>query len=164
MEINAVLRQLADQYADAAQDILAENLTSVVLFGSVARGEAQLNSDIDLLLVCRELPVGVFRRQHVVEGIRARLQADLDRLWAEGCYSDFAEILKTEAEARESHLLYLDMTTDALLLFDRGGFFAQILAKMRARLKSLGAQQKRLGRIRYWDLKPDLKAGEVVIL
>jgi len=162
--LNQTLRRLAEQYATVAQAVLGDNLTSVVLFGSVARGEAGLGSDIDLLVVCRELPKGAFRRQEVLEPVREKLLADLERLWEQGCYTDFAELIKTEAEAQKTHLLYLDMTEEAVILFDRGGFFAAILARLRERLRELGAQRRQLGSLRYWDLKPDFKPGEVVTL
>ncbi|MEW6049226.1 MAG: nucleotidyltransferase domain-containing protein, partial [Bacillota bacterium] len=55
-ELNRDLRRLAEAYALAAREVLGDNLTSVVLFGSVARGEAGPGSDVDLLVVCRELP------------------------------------------------------------------------------------------------------------
>lgn len=162
--LNRALRHLAERYAAAAQVVLGDNLTSVVLFGSVARGQAGPESDIDLLVICRELPAGTFRRQEVLEPVRERLQADLDRLWEQRCYTGFAEVIKTEMEAQKTHLLYLDMTEEAVILFDRGGFFAEMLRRVRERLQELGAQRKQLGRTRYWDLKPDFKPGEVITL
>jgi len=162
--LNQALWRLAERYAAVAQVILGDNLTSVVLFGSVARGQAGPESDIDLLVICRELPGGVFRRQEVLEPVREELRDELDRLWQQGCYTDFAEVIKTEVEARRTHLLYLDMTEEAKMLFDRGGFFAAILAGLRERLQELGARRKQLGQVRYWDLKPDFRPGEVVTL
>lgn len=158
--LRQTLHHLAERYASIAQEMLGENLTSVVLFGSVARGEARPASDVDLLVICRELPAGAFRRQEVLEPVRERLQADLDHLWEQGCYADFTAVIKTETEAQRTHPLYLDMTEEAVLLFDRDGFFAGVLE----RLRELGAERKQLGRLRYWDLKPDFKPGEVITL
>ncbi|OGG55607.1 MAG: hypothetical protein A3F84_29310 [Candidatus Handelsmanbacteria bacterium RIFCSPLOWO2_12_FULL_64_10] len=158
------LRRLADRYAGVAQEVLGDNLTSVVLFGSVARGEAGPRSDVDLLVVCRTLPRGAFRRREVLEPVRERLQEDLDRLWEQGITTDVVEVIKSEVEARQTRLLYLDMTEEAVLLFDREGFFEGVLAGVRQRLKALGAMRRRLGNVRYWDLKPDFKPGEVIEL
>jgi predicted nucleotidyltransferase len=162
--LNEALRHLAERYTAAACAVLADNLTSVILYGSVARGQAKPGSDIDLLVICRELPPGAFRRQEVLEPVRERLQSALDSLGEQGCYADFTEVIRTEAEAQRTHPLYLDMTDEAVILYDRGGFFAQVLAQVRERLRVLGAQRKRLGRLRYWDLKPDFKPGEVITL
>ena len=46
-ELNTKLLALAEEYARLAQEILGENLVSVVLFGSVARGEEK---ELDELL------------------------------------------------------------------------------------------------------------------
>ena len=163
-DLSRTLQHQAERYAQVAQEVLGDNLISVVLFGSVARGEAQANSDIDLLVICRELPTGVFRRREVLEPVRERLQEVLDRLWEQGIYADFTEVIKTMEEAEKTHLLYLDMTEEARILLDRDGFFARVLDRVRGRLRELGAQRKKLGHLRYWDLKPDFQPGEVVIL
>ena len=162
--VTGTLRGLADRYAGIAREILGENLTSVVLFGSVARGGAGPRSDVDLLVVCRNLPHGAFRRREALEPVRDRLQKDLDRLWSEGVYTDFVEVIKSEAEALRMRLLYLDMTEEAVLLFDREGFFEGVLTGVRGRLAMLGAVRRQLGNVRYWDLKPDFQPGEVIEL
>jgi len=163
-ELQHDLIKLARRYALRAQEVLGDDLTSIVLFGSVARGQARPDSDIDLLIVCRQLPQGAFQRQALLEPVRQRLQADLEPLWRQGCYVDFTELLKDETEAPQHRLLYLDMTEEAILLFDRDNFFADILARLRKRLSELGSQRKQLGNIRYWDLKPDFKPGEEIVL
>jgi len=53
-----VLRELARRYTDLLRSHLRERLVSVVLFGSVARGDASPASDIDLLIVAEDLPQG----------------------------------------------------------------------------------------------------------
>ena len=162
--LNQTLRHLAQRYATIAQEILGDNLISVVLFGSVARGQARATSDVDLLVICRELPAGAFRRRETLQPVRERLQAELDRLWGQGIHTDFVEIIKSEAEAQRTHPVYLDMTEEAVILFDRVGFFAGILERLREQLRKLGAKRRQLGRLRYWDLKPDFKPGEVITL
>jgi hypothetical protein len=52
------------------------------------------------------------------------------------------------------------MVEDAVILYDRGGFFGRVLANLRQKLTALGAKRLEAGRVRYWDLKPDLKPGE----
>ncbi|MGB9724518.1 MAG: nucleotidyltransferase domain-containing protein [Chloroflexia bacterium] len=163
-DLGRTLQQVAERYAQVAQDVVGDNLISVVLFGSVARGQVRPDSDIDLLVICRELPTGIFRRREVLEPVRERLQEVLERLWDQGVYTDFVEVIKTMEEAERTHLLYLDMTEEAQILWDRDGFFAGILDRVRERLRELGARRKTLGRLCYWDLKPDFQPGEVIVL
>ncbi len=160
-ELNRVLKSLAERYAQLAKEHLGENLVSIALFGSVARGEATTNSDIDLLIVCKDLPKGMFKRHALLEPIKEQLQGELERLWKQGIYADFTELVYTKDEANKFHWVYLDMLEDAVLLYDDDGFLRGVFERLRKRLSELGAQKKMLGKVRYYDLKPDLKAGEV---
>jgi predicted nucleotidyltransferase len=91
-------RSLASEVARDLRDIYGERLKDVVLYGSSARGDAQPESDIDLLVVLDEVPS---RRREL-----ARMS---DVLWRHSLVNDavVAEIPVSEAE-------YWDLT-DPLL-------------------------------------------------
>ena len=57
------------------------------------------------------------------------------------------------------------MLTAHVLLYDRDGFFAAILQRLKTRLAELGSE-RRVDKdgYEYWVLKPDLKPGEAVEL
>ncbi len=155
------LRAVAEAYVQALRDTLGDALVSAVLFGSVARGEAGPTSDIDLLLVVEGLPGSRLARYHLVEPADEAVEPMLEGLRREGIFTDVRPVLKTPEEAARPRLLYLDMVEDAVLLYDRGGFFRSVLDRMRESLRRLGARRLRLGHVRYWDLKPDYRPGEV---
>ena len=71
-------------------------------------------------------------------------------------------MLKTPEEAKRLVPLYLDMVEDAILIYDKGGFFKSVLERLRQKLEELGARRVKLGRGWYWVLKPDAKFGEVI--
>ena len=158
------LRAAAAVYARLLEEELEENLVAVVLFGSVARGEATADSDIDVLVVCEKLPAGRFARLAELGRVDARFENELRRLGAAGIDTRVVPLLKTRREAARVVPLYLDMVEDACLLVDRGGFFAEVLAGLRARLASLGAERRRRGRAHYWVLKRDFVPGESIEL
>jgi predicted nucleotidyltransferase len=158
------LRRSAAVFARLLEEELGDNLVAVVLFGSVARGEATANSDIDLLVVCETLPAGRFARLGELERVDARFEDERHRLLAEGIDTRVVPILKTRQEALRVVPLYLDMVEDGCLLVDRGGFFAEVLAGLRERLRALGAERRRRGQVRYWVLKPDFRPGESIEL
>ena len=162
--LNGKLSDLARRYAHLLLEQLGERLVSVALFGSVARGGANARSDIDLFVVIRDLPAGAFRRREVVRPVREALLAELETLWQAGVYADFCEVLRTPQEAERFHLLYLDMTVEGLLLYDREGFLADRLAQVRERLGELGSRRRQMGDVTYWDLKPDFVPGEAITL
>ncbi|SFM99646.1 nucleotidyltransferase domain-containing protein [Thermodesulforhabdus norvegica] len=163
-QLNAHLLALARQYAEQIHDTLGENLVSVVLFGSVVRGETGPYSDIDLFIVLEDAPHGMIRRRALLEPAREALTPVLEELWDQDIYTDFVEIIRTRHEAQHFHPVYLDMTQESVLLYDKEGFMAGVLEQLRKRLQSLGARRKRVGRVHYWDLKPDLQPGEVIEL
>jgi uncharacterized protein len=160
-EVNRTLATTADRYAALVGAELGDNLVSIVLFGSVARGEATPDSDIDLLIIGEQFPTGRFARLRSIDGSDRRIEPDLERLRERGLDPRIMPFLKTRAEAERVVPLYLDMVEDARLLYDRDGFFRSVLTRLQARLNALGAQRRRRGRIRYWVLKPDLQPGEV---
>ncbi len=162
--LNDTLRHLAHRYTAIAEQILGDRLTTIALYGSVARGEARATSDIDLFIVLRDPPLGAFKRRLLLQLVRDDLIHELEQLWQQRVYTDFVEVIRSEAEAQLFHPLYLDMTTEAHLLYDRDGFLATILQRVRERLNTLGAQRRKLGTIVYWDLKPGLMPGEVIKL
>ena len=163
-DVTGRLRRVADAYAGHLRERLGDNLVSVALFGSVARGEARPDSDVDLLVICDELPEGRFGRLRRLEAARAALDGDLARLRTEGIDTRLAVVVRTRAEAEHTVPLYLDMVEDARLLYDRGAFFANVLERLRAKLRALGAERRRRGRARYWILKRDFVPGEVIEL
>ena len=133
------------------------DLVSVVLFGSWARGEAQAESDIDLLVISTHFP-------------RSRLDRHRDMFEAvKAVTKDFASkssiIPLTPEEASTTKPFYLGMLTAHALLYDRDGFFATILQRLKKRLAELGSE-RRVDKdgYEYWVLKPDFKPGEVIEL
>jgi predicted nucleotidyltransferase len=139
---------------------LGDRLISLVLFGSVARGQARPTSDIDLLVVAEGFPRSLAdrRRPLLASWERARAARGLPAV-------EWNLVTKSPEEARVRGPLYLDIVEDGILLLDRGGFFAEVLQGMRDRMRALGSRRVHLeDGSWYWDLKPGFRFGEVVEL
>ncbi len=142
---------------------LREDLVSVVLFGSVARGEAGRGSDIDLLVVCEAFPPeGRFEVFEEVE--RALLNSEpRRRLKGLGLGTLISPIPLTRGEVEVNPPILLDILAEGMILYDEGGFMERHLRRLEERLKALKARRIQLpGGRWYWDLKPDYRFGEVV--
>jgi predicted nucleotidyltransferase len=140
-------------------------LVSVVLFGSLARGAVKKDSDIDLLVVFEDLPRERLKRQDIFMTMEREAEVDeeIERIYERsGCYLCISPILKTREEAKILSPLYLDMVTDASILYDKADFFRGILERLRMKLESLNAKKKKVGKKWYWDLKQDYTFGEVI--
>lgn len=135
---------------------------SLVVFGSVARGEARKDSDIDLLVVGRGLPKSKFKRQELFEAAERFVEPLMEELSSEGFNTDFSPIILDAEEAKRRRPIYLDMVVDAVIVFDRDCFFEEVLKGLAERLKTLKAERKRLGKMWYWVLKRDYRPGDVI--
>ncbi len=137
---------------------LGPRLVSIVLFGSFARGDATQFSDVDLMVVAEGFPRRLSARRQELLGLYA--------LVPEARQFPFIEwnlVTKTPEEARVHSPLYLDMVEDARLLFDRDGFFAGVLERMRVRMRELGSRRVFLpDGSWYWDLQPGFRFGNEV--
>ena len=60
-------RGLIKNLLDAIKKVLGDSLISVVVYGSVARGEARADSDIDILVIAENLPASGVRRVKLFE-------------------------------------------------------------------------------------------------
>jgi len=152
---------LLAKIVSAAQALYGDRLVSIVLYGSVARGMMRHDSDVDLLIVARDLPRGRLKRVEEFESVEEAVAEEIRRAAGRGIDAMLSPVLKTPDEVQAGSPLFLDMVEDARLLYDRNGFFAQQLARLKDRLVDLGAKRIWKGNAWYWDLKPDYKPGEV---
>jgi predicted nucleotidyltransferase len=163
-ELNAGLHDLAKRYAAKAIEALGDQLVSIARYGSLARKYAGPGSDIDLFVVLEEVPSGMLSRRRLLDPVRESLIPELEKLWGQGIYADFVEVIRTRNEARQFHPLYLDMSQDAILLYDLNQFLETLLEKVGEQLKRGGAERKTIGRFWYWDLKRSSIPEEVAEL
>ena len=161
-------QQIAEDFARLLERELGEQLVSVVLYGSVARRDAQVGSDIDMLVVvdAPSREEGKAVRERVVDLVMEFENTGLmEELFQQGCLVDLEYRLYTKEEAQRTHIFYLDLTQDAIFLVDRDGFFAAKLEQVRQRMRELGTRRVYFeDGCWYWELKPGMQPGEVVEL
>jgi len=155
-------RELKTMLLSEIKSYYSERLVSVVVFGSVARETQTFDSDLDLLIVVEKLPSGRMKRIREFESIEEKIEPLLESLHRkEGIHTYISAIIKSPEEAEKGSPIFLDMVEDARILFDRNGFFEEVLDRLKKRLKELGSKRIWKGNAWYWDLKPDYKPGEI---
>ena len=147
---------LADSILAGARKMFGADLVSFAVFGSVARGTARPDSDIDVLIVARNLPNGRMNRIRDFtrnEGLIEKPPELKDTF--------ISPVIKTPDEVKLGSPLYWDMTECMAILLDSGGFLEQSLAVVRDRMRKNGARKVQKGDRWYWILKEDFTPGEI---
>jgi len=151
--------------AEACQQVYADRLISLVVFGSVARGVWKANSDIDLLLVLSNLPAGRFNQIREFEPVESLLQDRIEECRSAGWNVDLSPVFKTPAHVLHGSPLFLDMTQESLILIDRNDLVKDRLVLMQKRMEALKSKRVWHGHDAWtWILKPDFHVGEAIIL
>ncbi len=141
--------------------VYGDNLTSLVIFGSVGRGTPNHNSDIDILLIAKSLPSGRMPRVHQFDEVEDRMVIDLEKAQEAGVYTRLSPLFRTECEMGLGGPIFLDMTEDSLILLDKDDLFRKFVDEFSARLLAMNSVRVWRGNTWHWVIKPDLKPGEV---
>jgi predicted nucleotidyltransferase len=154
-----------DELLKALKDDFGEGvILSFALFGSVARGEARPDSDIDLLIVHKPIdfdPIG--RLVKLLLG-KVYENDEYKRLQSLGLSADPYPIFMTEKDLYERPLILLDIQDHGIVIYDNGTLNKRFIS-LRKRLNELGSKKIALNDgTWYWDIKPDWKPGEVIEL
>jgi hypothetical protein len=152
---------LSAKVVRSIETVYGDRLVTVAVYGSVARGTMRHDSDLDLLVIAQDLPRGRMKRIEEFDAVEQAMAVELRHLEKKGIHTALSPILKTPEEVLAGSPLFLDMVEDAVVLYDRNGFFARQLTRLRDRLGELGAKRIWRGNAWYWDLKPDYQLGEV---
>ena len=158
------LKPLLDLYLARVRDRLGERVSAVALYGSVARGQAQAASDVDLFVVHRGARAAVFE-VFLEVALQLRDHPLVCELQARDIPTEPYAVFRTETELADTPWLLLDICDHGIILFDPRTVLSHKLASLRLRLRELGSRRVELADGSwYWDLKPDMRPGEVITL
>ncbi len=156
-------KQILTKFNQFLLETFGADLISLVLFGSVARGAAKPESDIDLLIILKDAPVSYYRRLEPIIDIELKLREEAFE--TTDAAPMFSSIVLSKEEAMENRNIFLDMIDGSIILYDKNNFFKNRLKELKKRLLQLGSEKIVLkDKTWYWNLKPDGAMGEVIEL
>lgn len=136
---------------------------SFAVYGSVARGTAGKDSDIDILVVSDDFEGSMGSRIEKLIKVEDSVEEEIRWLRGQGFRTGLSFYPLKPIEAEGLPDLFLDLTEDAVILHDEGRFLEGLLTELKARLIKRGAVRVFLGEDRwYWDLNPGYRLGEHV--
>jgi predicted nucleotidyltransferase len=133
-------------------------IKAVLLFGSIARGEANEYSDVDLLILHSDLPIIdlVERRRYLYRLIIERLGDVFDSITLIDMSLD--EFLKPDVVTP----LLLNIYVDAVVILDRVGVIEGFLSNVRRKVVEVGLKKVKDGKAYYWILPKPLEKVRIV--
>jgi hypothetical protein len=155
------------KFCEILTSLFGQRLVGVMLFGSVAKGDWKINSDIDLLLVAEGWDgKPVWERLRELRPAERILETSSEYLKAarEGYIPVIQPYPLGVSEAKRFHRIYLDAALDGIILVDREGFLQEVMQKLKGRLQGMGSRRITLPDGKScWILK-DVRPGEVISL
>lgn len=133
------LRNFSRRVVAAYRKALKDNLVSIILFGSHARGDARPESDYDLFIICKQLPEDPFERSaYIREPIFGKFKEKI------------AIISKTQKEIESGFPpLYLDLGLDGIILYDNN-YFSQKRKTILKLIKQAGLFREKIRNAFRW--------------
>ncbi len=136
---------------------------SIVLFGSVARGSARPDSDVDLLIVSdafKSLGEAIDRLVDVEYS--PRVAGELEWLENNGISTHLSFHPISTHTFKKHPPIILDIVEEGIAIVDDGTYEKEV-EKVKARMRELGAKRIWLAEDEWvWLLKPDAEIGEVI--
>jgi len=160
MEMLSGYKQILNKFKQKLLTRFKDEIISLVLFGSVARGTAGKESDIDVLIIMKDVPDSYYERLKPIVDIELEMRKDV-----EGMPPIFSSMILSLDEANQNRNIFLDMIDHSIILYDTNDFFKNRLSELKNRLDQLGSKKIILkDSTWYWNLKPDIVAGEIIEL
>lgn len=143
-------RELVSMFVEKLLSYYKNRVVSIALFGSIARGNFKETSDIDILVVMKNLPKSCFKRYKLISNILDEVEPIRMKLLRRGIFTGISPVILEVEEAKYFRPLYLDLAYDAIILYDKNNYLNNILKRMRELIEEFGGKRIWMGKRWLW--------------
>ncbi|RLF22202.1 MAG: nucleotidyltransferase domain-containing protein [Thermoprotei archaeon] len=150
--IDEPYRTLIKVFLDELLKAHEQKLVSVAVFGSVARGDYRRTSDIDVLIVMRNIRHrSRMRRYYMIIDAIESIEDMRVKISEMGIFTGVSPVILDYEEAKYFRPLYIELVHDAVILYDKDNFLTRLLKTLgRLLVEKYGAKREVMGRRWYW--------------
>jgi predicted nucleotidyltransferase len=154
-------KPILDIFISSVKLMSGVKIISIAAFGSIARSNGTPESDIDLIIVYKGRRKDIEKK--VLEVIlRLRETREYQYLEKLGFYPEISPIFMSVPELENHPWILLDVVDHGIILQDSNNRLRNELMRMEEKMTKFGSKKITLpDGSWYWNLKPDLKVGEV---
>ena len=113
IKIHPITKKTLDLFVKKVKEHEGDNLLRIILFCSVAREEANQNSDIDVLVILKECP---FMKRMEICDICADIEWDMD--FNENAYLQTLTMSEEESRGLDFYSLMINVYREGVVLYD----------------------------------------------
>lgn len=151
---------LIDQVTSRIVSFYGSRLVSFAIFGSYARGEARLDSDLDLLIIVEPFLRRLKEVRSFIENVEFPLEESLRSLNLQDIRVQLSPLILGVAQASKFNPLYLEMVENSVILYDPKNLLKNILHQTRMKMKKWGSQKIMIGHQSVWQIRSNPKWNE----
>jgi len=164
MNLKNIVSSLLPALSQRIQNWDGENIQTCLIFGSFANGKANLNSDLDLLVILKEFKYK--SRQELWEDWHRVIESEWET-WFKN--SDFeppplSPVIRLKISVPQGSPLFWDMIEKKIILWDTDNFFQNYLEDLYRQMIEQGTKKRMIGGLPGWELKPNHKKGDTIYI
>ena len=133
--INRAFNQLLDAFVQTCRNHFDQNLVGIILFGAHREYFVHTQRDVDLLVVCRDLPDSGWERYDIVMQLLEAMESSRTQMQDETGYSLYlSPVLKSLKEMNRLKKSMQELIARGRILHDADGHLNRLLQSFRENL------------------------------
>ncbi len=158
-----------DVYKKEVEKVLGNKIISLVLFGSVCRGQAKGSSDIDMFTFYddKKVPREEVNKALIEIIINLRKSEEYLELTKHNIYPEVYPFLISKSKVNDLLWVFLDVTDHGIVIKDTNNFAQKLIEKMKENVSNAGGRCVKLPNGKWcWVLYKDfseIKEGKVIL-